>query len=91
MAGMPIGKRTLPKSDAPAVAEDTPAESGSGSRDFKSVMARINRAGWAELRRLAIDLDRPLEDILIDALNRTLSENGRAPVIEKRSQVQRKG
>lgn len=85
MAEMPISKRTLAKAeDAPAPG-GTPDVSGAAARDIKSIMARVNRAGWAELRRLAIDLDTPLEDIIIGALNETLQRNGRPPVIEKRS------
>jgi len=40
-------------------------------------MIRINPEGWRKLRRLAIDLNRPLDDFLIDAANEMLQRHGR--------------
>lgn len=49
------------------------------------MMCRVNRAGWQEMSRLAIDTGENLEDLLIEACNDLLRKNGRPPVIEKRS------
>ncbi len=63
-----------------------PAE---GPRDLKTMMCRVNRAGWQEMSRLSIELDRNLEDLLIEACNDLLVKNGHPPVIEKRSPTRR--
>lgn len=58
-------------------------------RDFKTMMCRVNRAGWQEMSRLAIDRDRNLEDLIIEACNDLLVREGFSPVIEKRSPTRR--
>ena len=45
--------------------------------EIKTAMIRINPEGWRKLRRLAIDLNRPLDDFLIDAANEMLQRHGR--------------
>ncbi|MCP1540150.1 hypothetical protein [Methylorubrum extorquens] len=72
-----------PAAQAPAATVATPADDG--PRDFKTMMCRVNRAGWQEMSRLAIDVDRNLEDLLIEACNDLLVKRGYSPVIEKRS------
>jgi hypothetical protein len=52
-------------------------------------MARVNRAGWQEISRLAIDQDRNLEDLIIEACNDLLVREGFSPVMEKRSPPRR--
>lgn len=66
-----------------AVAALQPAPNG--QRDLKTMMCRVNRAGWQEMSRLAIDKGENLEDLLIEACNDLLRKNQRPPVIEKRS------
>lgn len=61
------------------------AQLGPKQRDLKTMMCRVNRAGWQEMSRLAIDTGENLEDLLIEACNDFLRKNGRPPVIEKRS------
>lgn len=58
-------------------------------RDLKTMMCRVNRVGWQEMSRLAIDTGENLEDLLIEACNDLLRKNGRPPVIEKRSPTPR--
>lgn len=70
-----------PEPAAPPLAE--------GPRDLKTMMCRVNRAGWQEMSRLSIELDRNLEDLLIEACNDLLVKNGHPPVIEKRSPTRR--
>lgn len=81
-----------PTPDAPSAAPEgqepvapPPAEAEAGPRDFKTMMCRVNRAGWQEMSRLAIDVDRNLEDLIIEACNDLLVRRGYSPVIEKRS------
>ena len=62
-----------------------PQSASSGQRDLKTMMCRVNRAGWQEMSRLAIDKGENLEDLLIEACNDLLRKNERPPVIEKRS------
>lgn len=72
-----------------APASPTRAPPAEGPRDFKTMMCRVNRAGWQEMSRLAIDRDRNLEDIIIEACNDLLVREGFSPVIEKRSPTRR--
>lgn len=77
-----------PAAIAPAAAPDvvaTPQAAPAGQRDLKTMMCRVNRAGWQEMSRLAIDKGENLEDLLIEACNDLLRKNQRPPVIEKRS------
>lgn len=62
----------------PTAARDT-------TRDYKTVMARMNRTGWQQLSFLSTELDRPLEDLAIEALNDLLAKYGKSPVVEKRA------
>ncbi len=69
--------------------EPAPPPATEGPRDLKTMMCRVNRAGWQEMSRLSIELDRNLEDLLIEACNDLLVKNGHPPVIEKRSPTRR--
>jgi hypothetical protein len=81
---------TIP--DAPQAEPQAAAPSPAlqGPRDLKTMMCRVNRAGWQEMSRLAIDTGENLEDLLIEACNDLLRKKGRPPVIEKRSPSPRK-
>lgn len=76
---------TLPSASAPEPSTPAGMQPQADARDFKTMMCRVNRAGWAEMSRLSIDLGRNLEDMLIEAANDFLTKNGRPPVVEKRS------
>ena len=73
--------------DATASAQEAQTEPhpNAKQRDLKTMMCRVNRVGWQEMSRLAIDTGENLEDLLIEACNDLLRKNGRPPVIEKRS------
>jgi hypothetical protein len=73
----------------PGPASSPRAPAAEGPRDFKTMMCRVNRAGWQEMSRLAIDRDRNLEDLIIEACNDLLVREGFSPVIEKRSPTRR--
>ena len=70
-------------------AETKHAPAADAPRDFKTMMCRVNRAGWQEMSRLAIDRDRNLEDLIIEACNELLAREGFSPVIEKRTPPRR--
>ncbi|WP_238292976.1 hypothetical protein, partial [Methylobacterium longum] len=77
-----------PAAVAPTLSTDTIATqepAPNAQRDLKTMMCRVNRAGWQEMSRLAIDKGENLEDLLIEACNDLLRKNQRPPVIEKRS------
>lgn len=66
-----------------------PVAATPSQRDYKTMMMRTNRDGWRAASRLSIQLDRPLEDLLIEAANDLLVKYGQRPVIEKRSPPKR--
>ena len=95
-----LQSRLQSKGSAPAeasAAEPAPAEAvaatpppARGARRnaaVKTAMIRINPEGWRELRRLAIDLDTPLDDLLIEAANEMLQRHGRPALVEKRNRL----
>jgi hypothetical protein len=86
-----LSDRLAPKAGLSAPSQPTGAEVPDGGRapeakqrDLKTMMCRVNRAGWQEMSRLAIDTGENLEDLLIEACNDLLRKNGRPPVIETR-------
>lgn len=74
-----------PTAEAAEVEAEAAPAPPAGPRDFKTMMCRVNRAGWQEMSRLAIEQDRNLEDLIIEACNDLLVREGFSPVIEKRS------
>jgi hypothetical protein len=54
------------------------------TRDFKGVLARINRDGWKELKGVSIEKDQSFQDIMVEALNDFLAKHGRPRVVEGR-------
>ena len=53
-------------------------------RDFKGVLARINREGWLELKKLSAEIDMSIQDMVVSSLNNLLREHGKPPVVESR-------
>lgn len=85
---------SLEPAGAPPDFDDHPRQTeratpAAAPRDFKTMMCRVNRAGWQEMSRLAIDHDRNLEDLIIEACNDLLRREGFSPVVEKRSPPRR--
>ena len=46
----------------------------------RQMTLRVNEAAWRELQMLRIETGRPVNKLLIDAVNEYLSRNGKAPV-----------
>lgn len=46
----------------------------------RQMSLRISDAAWRELQMLRIETGRPVNKLLIDAVNEYLSRNGKAPV-----------
>jgi hypothetical protein len=70
-----VASKTEEPGPAP-VTEPKAKERGS----FKFMQTRINREGWRELTNLATDLDRPLQSLMIEAINDLLGKHARPKV-----------
>jgi hypothetical protein len=46
----------------------------------RGVIVRINHAAWKQLRQLALDEERPANDLMIEALNDLFRKHGRPPI-----------
>jgi len=62
--------------DAPARAA---AEKAAGGAGMRYMQTRLSDAGWKALKLLAVELERPLQGLVIDALNDFLRKHGKAP------------
>jgi hypothetical protein len=51
-------------------------------RDVRGLLIRVNSAGYRELRQLALDEDRTLQSLAVEALNDLLKSRGLKPVIK---------
>lgn len=93
----PIAARAVakPNAAAPRAAEegvDASTRAGKSARDeeyyrtrdFKGVLARINRDGWLELKKLSAEIDVSFQDIMVESLNDFLQKHNRSPVVESR-------
>lgn len=58
------------------------SQSRDADRDVRGVLFRLNYEGLRALRQLAVDQDRTLQSIGIEALNDVLRKHGRRPVAE---------
>jgi hypothetical protein len=58
------------------------AHQGRTERDVRGLLIRVNSAGYRELRQLALDEDRTLQSLAIEALNDLLRSRGLKPVIK---------
>ena len=58
------------------------SQSRGADRDVRGVLFRLNYEGLKALRQLAVDEDRTLQSIGIEALNDVLRKYGRRPVAE---------
>lgn len=54
----------------------TKAAGGAGMRYMQT---RLSDAGWKSLKLLSIELEKPLQGLVIDALNDLLRKHGKAP------------
>lgn len=65
--------------------EAAPARrAGQRNPNVKTAMIRIDPEGWKALRRLSIELDTPLDDLLIEAANDLLRRHGEPAIVQKR-------
>jgi len=65
--------------------EKPPVRASRRNTQVKTAMIRIDPDGWKALRLLSIDLDTPLDDLLIDAANEMLRRHGRPAIVQKRN------
>ena len=71
-----VASKTEEPVQVPATAPKAAREPGS----FKFMQTRINREGWRELTNLSTDLDRPLQSLMIEAINDLLGKHARPKV-----------
>ncbi len=56
--------------------------SGGSKKPFRYLQTRLNDEGWHELKMLSVSERRPLQGLLIEALNDLLRKYRKAPVVE---------
>lgn len=61
-------KATAPQ-EAPAPRQSEQTGPTRERREYKSVLAKVDNATHAQLRHMAIDQDKPVGDLLVEALN----------------------
>jgi hypothetical protein len=72
-----LNRHVVRKAEEPVPAPEAKAkEKGS----FKFMQTRINRDGWRELTNLSTELDRPLQSLMIEAINDLLGKHARPKV-----------
>lgn len=81
MRGSQMAKRPKPEALKPTAERDADYYR---TRDFKGMLARINRDGWLELKKLSAEIDMSFQDIMVESLNDFLRKHDRRPVVESR-------
>jgi hypothetical protein len=64
-----------------ATARARKTNQGEGERDLRGILIRVNSAGLRALRQLALDQDRTLQAVSIEAFNDLLRKYGAKPVV----------
>lgn len=77
LSEMGLGRHVVPKGEAPK-----PAQPETVSGKPRHLQIRLNDAGWQELKMLGIAERRPLQALMIEALNDLLRKYGRGPMVE---------
>jgi hypothetical protein len=78
-------RKPKPSSAAAAVPEPesrSRAESVRG-KSYKGVLSKVDAATWKQLKRLATELDRPVTELQIDALNLLFRAHGLPEIATK--------
>lgn len=78
-----------PQAEALATAPREVAPAPSTPSDLKTMQVRVNRAGWLEMTRLAQDLDKPLETLMVEAFNDILVKHSKPPVAKRRQPIKK--
>ncbi|MBO1022985.1 hypothetical protein IPV08_23795 [Methylobacterium sp. SD274] len=78
-----------PQAEAPAAVPRDVAPAPTIPNDLKTMQVRVNRAGWLEMTRLAQDLDKPLETLMVEAFNDILVKHSKPPVAERRQPIKK--
>jgi hypothetical protein len=66
-----------PEPEAPARSVGRPKVHTDGRR---GVIVRINHAAWKQLRQLALNEERPANELMVDALNELFRKHGLPPL-----------
>lgn len=82
----PTASSPAPAAPAAALAAPRTPVPRRSPQDMKTVQVRINRRGWATLRRVADDHEgMTLESLMVEALNDVLLKYGQPPIVERRA------
>jgi DNA-binding protein YbaB len=65
---------------AKAVVEPVAVKRKSQPDGRKGILVRATPAAWKELKRVAIDEERTLQDVMTEAINDVLRKYGKSPV-----------
>jgi hypothetical protein len=68
------------KSVADPVTFAAAVQGGTPRAPMKHILTRLNPAGWRALKLLAVDQGRPVQTLMIEAVNDLLSKYGNGPV-----------
>ena len=58
---------------------DEPARKAARGVKLRYMQTRLSEGGWKSLKLLSIELGKPLQGLVIEALNNMLRKHGRAP------------
>jgi len=79
LTGMGLARHVAPKGEAAAPA---PAAAPTEATKPRHLQIRLNNAGWQELKMLSIAEGRPLQALMVEAMNDLLRKYGRGPIVE---------
>jgi hypothetical protein len=66
------------RSTKTVAAKAAPAPDAAGRR--KGILVRANPEAWKALKRIAIDQEMTLQDLMIEAINDVLQKHGKPPI-----------
>ena len=68
----------------PAMGSETGARAKSvGAKSYKGILSKVDAATWKQLKRLSADLDRPVTELQVDALNLLFRAHGLPEIATK--------
>lgn len=79
-AGVPeVNSAQAPSGDAPQ-AEQRAARSNRQPDGRKGILVRARPEAWKALKHIALDGERTLQDVMVEAINDVLSKHGKPPL-----------
>ncbi len=78
LTNLGLARHVAPKGEAAVPAAPAKGEGGKP----RHLQVRLNDAGWQELKMLSVSERRPVQALMVEALNDLLRKHGRAPMVE---------